>query len=48
MELRLLFCVMFVIINKTSASDIDNENLEKRIEHLEQYIQNLEANLVKK
>ncbi len=46
MELRLLFCVIFVIINATRASDI--EKLEKRIEHLEQYIQNLEANLVKK
>ena len=46
MELKLLFCIILVILNRTNASDI--ENLEKRIVDLEQYIQTLEANLVKK
>ena len=46
MELQLLFCIILVILNRTNASDI--ENLEKRIVDLEQYIQTLEANLVKK
>ena len=46
MELQLLFCIIFVILNRINASDI--ENLEKRIVDLEQYIQTLEANLVKK